>query len=154
MGSRKKRLRKYELFGRTVNAPEAVARIKGDRPEAPETCRYCKGEVKLINNTEVYGREYGWPLMYRCSGCGARVGTHPDTDIPLGTLADEATQKARKEAHAAFDSLWRGKTPWHRSQAYQALARAMGVRYAHISWMDANECKRVVSLCQSGALFV
>lgn len=152
MASRKRRLRKYELFGRTVNSPDAVARVKGDRAEAPATCRYCEGEVKLINNVEVYGREYGWPLMYRCCACGARVGTHPETDIPLGSLADEATQKARKEAHAAFDSLWRGKTPWHRSEAYKALARAMGVRFAHISWMDRKECERVVDLCRSGAV--
>lgn len=43
----------------------------------------------------------------------------------------------------AFDRLWRGKTPWHRSQAYKALAEALGFA-THISWMDVPECKRVV----------
>lgn len=154
MTDRKRRLRQYELFGRQVNAPEAVRRVGNDRLEAPTCCRFCQSAVRLVSNREVYGREFGWPLTYLCEGCGARVGTHPGTDIPLGTLADEVTQKARKEARAAFDPIWRGKTPWHRSAAYKALARAMGVRSAHISWFDAKECWRVVSLCKAGALTI
>src|SRR5574338_742435 len=152
MAGERRRLRPYVLFGRTVNAPEAVARVKSGPLNAPGICRYCKGEVKLVNNAEFYkGREYGWPLAYYCSSCGARVGCHPGTDIPLGSLADAPTMKARREAHEAFDRLWQGKAPWHRAQAYKALARAMHRRHAHISWMDEKECKRVVSLCQSGA---
>ncbi len=155
MAGKRRRFKPYELFDRTVNLPEAVARVKGDLPEAPHTCRYCKGDVKLVNNAEFYrGREFGWPLAYSCSSCGARVGCHPGTDIPLGSLADADTMRARREAHDAFDRLWRGKGPQHRALAYRALARAMGVQFAHISWMDVPECKRVVSLCQSGALFV
>ena len=154
MAERKHRIRKYQMFGRTVNLPEAVQRVKGVYLEPPTECRFCKGAVKLINNVEIYGREYGWPLAYRCDCCNARVGTHPGTDIPLGTLADDATQKARSAAHAAFDRLWRGKTPWHRSQAYRALARAMGVRTAHISWFDAADCQRIVRMCNDGALIV
>lgn len=155
MASKQRRLRAYQLFGRTVNTPEAVARVKNDRLPAPETCRYCTGEIELVSNAEFYGgREYGWPLAYRCKCCGARVGTHPGTDIPLGTLADKATIKARRDAHDAFDPLWKGKTTWHRSRAYQALAQAMGMRFGHISWMDEAECRRVVELCRSGALQV
>ncbi len=148
-----KRRRQYELFGRTVNAPDAVARVKNDVLPAPTVCRFCSGEVKLVNNAEFYGgREYGWPLAYRCACCGARVGTHPGTDFPLGTLADEQTMKARMAAHEAFDSLWKGKGPLRRAMAYKALAKAMCMRFAHISWMDATECHRVVVLCRTGSL--
>lgn len=155
MARKSRRLRRYELFGQTVNAPEAIARVKGDVLPVPEACRFCVGKVNLVNNAEFYGgREYGWPLAYRCSCCGARVGTHLGTDIPLGTLANEVTIKARIAAHDAFDPLWKGKTPWHRSQAYQALARAMQKRFAHISWMDEQECRKVVELCRIGALQV
>jgi len=150
---RKGRLRRYELFGRSVNTPEAVGRVKGNALSPPEACRHCDAEVDLVNNAEFYGgREYGWPLAYRCKGCGARVGTHPGTDIPLGTLADSATVKARQAAHAAFDALWKGKSGWHRAQAYKALAKVMGMREAHISWMDEAECRRVITLCRCGAL--
>lgn len=153
MASKKHRLRSYEKFGRVVNAPAAVARVQGDRLPVPDACRYCTGEIELVSNAEFYGgKEYGWPLAYRCKCCGARVGTHPGTDIPLGTLADRATMKARKEAHDAFDPLWKGKTVWHRKRAYQVLAQAMNMRFAHISWMDETECRRVVDLCQRGAL--
>ena len=121
-----KRRRQYELFGRTVNAAQAIARVKGDLLPVPTSCRFCTGEVKLVNNAQFYGgREYGWPLAYCCACCGARVGTHPGTDIPLGTLADDHTMKARIAAHDAFDPLWKGKTPLHRAMAYKALAKAM-----------------------------
>lgn len=154
MGAKRRRPRRYELFGRTVNTPEAIARVK-DGLAAPESCRFCGGDVALVNNSSFYnGREYGWPLAYCCGKCGARVGCHPGTDIPLGTLADTDTMKARRAAHAEFDRLWAGKTAWHRKQAYQALSRALGVRSAHISWLDAAQCKRVVSLCRNGALTV
>lgn len=154
MGSQKQKIRQYEVLGRKVNAPEVVKRIGKERLETPTTCRFCKGSVKLISNAEIYGREYGWPLTYRCECCGARVGTHPGTDIPLGTLADETTQRARKAAHAAFDVLWKGKTAWHRSQAYKALAKELGIQSAHISWFDADLCNRVVRICQSGVLMI
>jgi len=143
------------MFGRTVNAPEALDKVKGDDLPVPENCRFCTGKVELVNNAAFYGgKEYGWPLAYCCSSCGARVGTHPGTDIPLGTLADKVTIKARIEAHDAIGQLWKGKTAWHRAQAHQALAKAMGRRVAHISWMDEQECRRVVELCRIGALQV
>ena len=152
MASKQPRRRTYRLFDRDVNVPAAVARVPHPMTP-PTTCRYCKGSVELVNNARFYGgNEFGWPLAYCCSGCGARVGCHPGTDIPLGTLADMRTMKARRDAHAAFDPLWRGKTPWHRQEAYRALARVMGLRSAHISHFDEKECVRVVELCRAGAL--
>ncbi len=149
---RQRRRKKYLVFGREVNAPDSVARVSAPLA-VPTTCHYCQEAVELVNNKVFYGgQEYGWPLAYRCVGCGARVGCHPGTDIPLGTLADETTMKARQMAHAAFDPLWRGKTNWHRQAAYRALARVMGVRQAHISHFDARECARVIELCAAGAL--
>ena len=146
--------RKNAPFADSSDALDALwrKRVKNDVLPAPTSCRFCLGEVKLVNNAEFYGREYGWPLAYRCSCCGARVGTHPGTDFPLGTLADEQTMKARMAAHEAFDSLWKGKGPLRRAMAYKALAKAMCMRFAHISWMDATECHRVVTLCRSGSL--
>lgn len=143
-------MRQYLLFGRIVNPSFAVARVKGKQLPKPEACNCCGGRVDLVSNAEFYGgREYGWPLAYLCRSCGARVGTHPDTDIPLGSLADAKTIRARRAAHAAFDTLWKGKTQQHRNAAYAALAKAMGLPEAHISWMDAAQCARVVALCRA-----
>lgn len=141
----------YLAFGQEVNRPEAVSRVKDSLP-VPTHCRLCGKPVALVNNATFYGgREYGWPLAYACSGCGARVGCHPGTDVPLGTLADKETMLARRMAHAAFDPLWKGKGPGSRSKAYKALSRALGVS-AHISWLDAADCRRVVELVAQGAI--
>lgn len=142
----------YVRDGRTVNDPQSVARVKDSLP-VPESCRFCSGRVDLVNNAAFYGgREFGWPLAYACSECGARVGCHPGTDIPLGTLADKETILARRAAHAAFDPLWQNKGPGTRARAYRDLSKAMGRKAAHISWMDAADCLQVVKLVQSGAL--
>ena len=149
MAGKRRRFKPYELFGRTVNLPDAVARLKGDTASCPGTCASRSTPSRTSRSSSTRGhssRSARTKPIWPCR--------HPGTDIPLGSLADEVTQKARKEAHAAFDPLWRGKTPWHRAQAYKALARAMGVRSAHISWFDADECRRVVRLCQCGGLMV
>ncbi|NLC21777.1 MAG: hypothetical protein GX771_07715 [Halomonadaceae bacterium] len=80
----------------------SLARVT-DRVDPPTTCIYCDGEVVLVSNAKLYGREYGkWPFIYFCSGCGASVGLHPHTDLPLGTLADAKTKAARKAGKAWF----------------------------------------------------
>ena len=138
------------VLGYAINAPEVVARVKDYLP-APESCRFCGGHVDLVSNAMFYGgREYGWPLAYACGACGARVGCHPGTDIPLGTLADKATMQARRAAHAAFDPLWKDKGPGMRSRAYRALSRAMGKAAAHISWLDVEESQQVIELVRAG----
>lgn len=142
----------YSRDGRQINHPEAIARVRETLP-VPTNCRFCGGAVELVNNAMFYGgREYGWPFAYACFACGARVGCHPGTDIPLGTLADKATMQARRAAHAAFDPLWQNKGVGVRKRAYQALSKAMGKNAAHISWMDADECLIVVSLVQAGKI--
>lgn len=153
MAEKARRRRRYQLFDRDVNEPAAVARVKGEPLEPPTTCRYCQGQVELVNNAQFYGgKPFGWPLAYCCSGCGARVGTHDGTDIPLGTLANPATMKARRQAHAAFDALHNGRTAWDRTQGYRMLARLLGRREVHIAWLDEAECKRVVEFCEDGAI--
>ncbi|MFG8677889.1 zinc-finger-containing protein [Pseudomonas aeruginosa] len=64
----------------------ALKRIKHPQP-IPTGCPHCGGLVRLVSNRVIYGREYGdWPYAYACTGtgCGAYVGLHPDTDVPLG----------------------------------------------------------------------
>ena len=112
----------YGLFGRRVNAPEALARVR-DRVTPPAECPKCRSTVDLVNHAEIYGKEYGWPLLYLCCGCGARVGTHPGTDIPLGTLADERTIKARRETHGNEGELIRRWVSEKRAADLEAVAK-------------------------------
>lgn len=124
--------------------PKCVARVKNALP-APEHCRYCGGGVHLCGNEEKYGKPYGdWPYCYLCGFCGAYVGVHPGTDIPLGTLATDRLRKDRSRAHQLFDPLWRSKR-MTRSAAYKLLAEALNIDVArcHMSWFDREELEQV-----------
>lgn len=124
----------------------ATKRVTNPLP-APTECLHCAAMVALVNNDRIYGREYGdWPWAYLCTGCGAYVGLHPFTAIPLGTLATAEIRDARKRAKAAFNPLWQ-LNGMSRHQAYERLASAMGisdVNTCHIGWFDADQCEDVV----------
>lgn len=109
--------------------------------------------MKLVDKAKFYGgRSFGWPLAYECCSCCARVGCHPETDIPLGLLADRQTTAARSAVHAAFDPLWQGKGRDARRRAYDSLARALSLKSAHISWLNAAQCADAIRAIQAGAV--
>lgn len=128
-----------------LNDPRAVGRVRDVVP-CPRVCPHCCCKVDLVNNSGVYGRSYGdWPWLYLCSNraCGAYVGTHPQTDLPLGTLATARTREARKRAKALFNALWEAG-PLTRAEAYSRLAAEMGVDVSvcHFGWFDVEQCRR------------
>lgn len=118
----------------------------------PAECPYFKGEVTLVDNKTIYGRQFGkWPFAYMCStpGCDSYVGIHPKTDIPLGTIANKATRAARKQAKAMFAPLWEVGT-MTKDEAYAWLAEQLGiadVNHCHVGWFDIETCNRVVKIC-------
>lgn len=129
---------------------KATARVKNPLP-APVICRFCGGVVEIKTHEEVYGRAYGdWPYMYHCGGCGAYVGLHPFTAIPLGTLADSATREARKRCKPAFEALWRDGS-MSRTQAYEWLAQRLEipVRECHFGWFDVDRCQQAQKICST-----
>jgi hypothetical protein len=87
-------------------------------------------------------------LFYKCDSCIAWVGCHPDTDNPLGRLANAELRRARFEAHAAFDPMWKGAVTT-RTQAYTWLADQLGIpaERCHIGSFDVALCRRVVEIC-------
>jgi hypothetical protein len=87
--------------------------------------------------------------FWLCAQCDAYCGCHPDGS-PLGMLANADLRAARREAHAAFDPLWR-RGAMTRSQAYAWLARGMGLdmRDCHVGRFDAKQCARVIELCEA-----
>ncbi len=122
----------------------ATKRVK-DRLPAPETCRFCDGEVTIEENSKIYnGRTYGsWPWIYYCSGCHASVGIHPYTNIPLGTLADSKTKTARKNTKAKFQE-YMDNFDVSRNQAYEDLAAMMDIdkTTCHFGWFDVDDCMK------------
>ena len=142
----------YLWHGVLVNALSAVRRVS-DIVDPPTICHLCGGTVRLVDKAKFYGgRSFGWPLAYVCCSCSARVGCHPGTDIPLGSLADRQTTAARSAAHAAFDPIWQGKGKDARRRAYGSLAKALGLESAHISWLNSGQCADAIRAIQAGAV--
>ena len=115
----------------------------------PTICRYCGSPVVYTSNAEIYGREYGTGRCYLCRNCGAFVGVHPGTDIPLGTLANEELREYRKEAHFWFDRIWKRPTRiTTRYKAYGWLALKMELprEKTHIGMFEKEQCIKVVEL--------
>lgn len=112
----------------------------------PKVCPHCYGRVYLCTNDVIYGRRYGYPWIYYCPTCGAYVGCHKGTYRALGRLATAEERRQRKELHALFDSLWKGKKHSHykRSVAYRELSvRLYGADGdAHFGWMQNYELSK------------
>ena len=123
------------------------------------TCAECGGtDVQCVSGDQIYPRR---PDLYsrwfwRCA-CGAYVGCHRHTQEPLGTPAGPATRRAREEAHAFFDVLWRRKMARDgvsrheaREAGYGWLAAQMGLDPAdtHIARFTQEQCAQVVELCR------
>ncbi|CUR74707.1 hypothetical protein [Achromobacter phage CF418P1] len=128
----------------------ALARVR-DRIEPPKACHCCGGQVRLISNSEIYGREYGpWPFAYLCSQCGAYVGLHPDTDLPLGIMATKATIQARKVAKADFLALVGERYAGKQSAAYAWLARALAISpsICHFGMFTEQQAGRAGEVCR------
>lgn len=127
----------------------ATARVRNPLP-VPDVCEHCGGACKIVNNTEIYGREYGeWPWAVLCTGCRAYVGLHPFTGIPLGTLATPEIRRARSAAKDAFNPIWQSGR-MSRTQAYSWLAQALDiddVEKCHIGWFGVEQCAAVVRAC-------
>lgn len=131
---------------------KALKRVT-DWVEPPEQCPNCGEAVFLVNHSEIYGREYSdWPYVYRCidhKGCDSYVGLHPNTDLPLGTLADRPTREARKK-YKAFFLGWQRLNGWSRNQAYAWLAQRMGIstEQCHWSLFGVAQAELAGSICE------
>lgn len=132
--------------------PEALSKIA---PNCGEGCK--PGGVALVSGAEIYRHrpDLAHKWMWRCR-CGAYCGTHPNLTA-VGTPAGAATRRAREEAHAAFDPLWRRRMQISgltqkaaRGRGYKWLAQQLGIstKECHIGMMDEITAKRVVELCQ------
>lgn len=129
---------------------KAIARVRDPLP-APQICRYCNGDVRIIGHAEIYGgRTFGdWPWVFRCDQCHARVGMHPFTNIPLGTLANDELRKVREACKAPFNRLWQAGGVMGRTEAYRWLAQAMGktVAQCRFGLFEIRDCERAMQLC-------
>lgn len=127
---------------------KAIKRVKDPAP-VPKSCCHCSGNILIVNNSSIYGKEYGeWPWAYLCESCGAYVGMHPFTNIPLGTLATKAIREARKSCKPYFTRMFNvKKIP--RSEGYKLLAAELGIdtTLCHFGLFDVDMCQKAKSAC-------
>ena len=112
-------------------------------------CDYCGRRTEYVDSKVIYGKSYG--MIYLCRNCMAYVGVHKGSDKPLGRLANAQLRYWKKEAHAAFDPLWKyGSFKHRRNAAYAWLAEQMGlpVDKTHIGMFDVGQCKAVIQICR------
>lgn len=88
----------------------------------------------------------GKPTWF-CDPCDARVGCHPETNKPLGSLANAELRQWRQTAHEWFDPMWRVEG-MPRSAAYRTLGEAMSLpaKLCHIAMFDVEQCRAVVQI--------
>jgi hypothetical protein len=116
-------------------------------------CDYCNRPAKLVTKTYV-----GYPArrLWTCDACDAWVGCFPQSDVPLGTLANAELRSLRQEAHRVFDVLWKekavraGMPPRQaRTLAYAWLAEQLGLppEACHMAKMREADVRRVIEIC-------
>ncbi len=114
----------------------------------PRNCPFCNSRVSIVDSAKIYGRSYGF--IYLCSAypnCDARVGCHPGTIKPLGTLADKELRRWRSLAHRQFDPLWQLGVFKTRDAAYKWLSKTMKLplRNTHIAMFNIRQCQRAIA---------
>lgn len=113
-------------------------------------CAYCNNPAEFVGGDVIYPHrpDLADKKFWRCEPCQAYVGCHKGTELPLGRLANAELRKAKMNAHAAFDPLWK-EDGMDRSAAYTWLQEAMGLPEdeCHIGMFDLDRCQEVVRRC-------
>lgn len=117
-------------------------------------CPYCGKSAKLVSGEVIYPHRHDLyaKQFYLCRPCDAYVGCHQGTTNPLGRLANAELRKAKMEAHAAFDPIWKSGQK-KRGSAYAWLCDQLGIdkKGCHIGMFDVDMCNRVVAVCSNAA---
>ena len=113
-------------------------------------CPYCGGQALLRDASYVHQKPlYNLRLQYlyvciRYPKCNAYVSVYPNTLKPMGPLANAELRRKRREAHIAFDKLWRMGI-FSRDEAYKWLTDLFFINgRAHIARLSEDRCTQLV----------
>lgn len=117
----------------------------------PKVCNICGGKVEYIENKLIYGKSYGNGYAYRCTSCGAYVGTHKSRPKEaLGLLADKEMRDWKMKCHDIFDSLWKGRKRQSakRNMCYVWLAKQLDIPLSecHFGYFDLETLKHAYEI--------
>lgn len=112
-------------------------------------CPYCNKKAKLVTGKTIYffAKPLHKKFFWFCKPCDSYVGVHPNTKVPLGTLANLELRNLRVQVHTKFDPLWK-KGKMSRNKAYNWLSRQLNIEKdkCHIAMFDIETCEKVIKL--------
>lgn len=117
-------------------------------------CPYC-GSQAFLRPASVLNRHdprYDNEKYYVCARypfCDSYVRAHADSQLPMGTLANKALRRKRREAHIALQSLLDSGL-MTKKEVYRWLQVQMGLpeEEAHIAKFSERRCEEVIRLCR------
>lgn len=115
-------------------------------------CPYCGGRAALLTGADVFPHlpKLREKKIYVCRPCDARVGCHPGTETPLGTLANRPLRQLRSRVHALFDPMWTKARKKHRArqEAYTWLAERLGIPVddCHVGQFTEGQCRQALDV--------
>ena len=85
-------------------------------------------------------------IIWLCPECGARIGVHKGTNIPLGAPAIGETSRLRIEVHREIERLV--ASGLSKSSVYRILQRKMGLseQATHAGKFNAEQCRQAMDL--------
>lgn len=113
---------------------------------AAPKCASCNRPARLTRGIEIYPhrKDLADKPIWKCDGCGGRVGCHPGTTKALGTPAGPELRRARGLLHDdMLDPLWKGKKGQSRSLVYAYLGAHMNLpaEQVHIGMFNIVQCR-------------
>lgn len=114
-------------------------------------CCNCNKDVdaQLVDGSIVYPyRSDLYKLkFYRCPFCHNFVGTHKDTEKPLGCIASSELKTWRIKVHNRLDYLWK-KNICKRKEVYKQLSEHFGYDYHNGNTKSIEECQQALEVIE------
>lgn len=120
--------------------------------DIPTCCNSCAStDIQYVNEIELVGSSKRvWPYIWHCLQCGAIVGTHRNTNFPLGYMSNGYVRALRAELHDIVDKFWK-RHGVHRDSVYRWLGEQLGIPKIHIGEMTISQLKHSIELSKTAS---
>lgn len=115
----------------------------------PMDCPYCGEEAVKQSGKVLYPayEKLSSNIFYVCVPCSAWVGTHKQSGLPLGTLANKELRSARIKCHSLFEEVQHFKN-LKRGELYSLLAKGLNIpkEQTHFGMFTLERCAQAQNI--------